>query len=181
MDFRVNREFSAGLIPHKFTKVEISIPKGFAIVQERIKKAYYKRRKVVREEPTIYIVHEEKNFFVNLFSDLNKKGIASDYEFMKRMMHARLDGIENFTDAFFVIMKSIFIPNVGNQRKVKMIEFKLADKSGFVNYSMANPENYFDCNVFNRKGGYFKVYIKDINNKLDLDKVMAVISTVEEK
>ena len=77
-------------------------------------------------------------------------------------------------------MKSIFTPDVGNQRDAKMIEFRVADKHGFMTYNLSGEKNYFDCDAFNRTGGYFKVYIKDKGANLDLRKVMTIISTIKE-
>jgi hypothetical protein len=178
--FSVNRDYAEQLIPQKFAKMRISIPKGFSIVQERVKKAYYKKRKFLHEESIMYVVHEENGFFGNLFPDLRKQGITTDYEFIRRLMFARLDNIKGFTDAFFVVFKTIFTPDVGNQHSAKMIEFTAADKNGFINYNVYGPDNYFDCNIFNRTGGYFKLYIKDKGGKLDLDKVITIISTIIE-
>ena len=74
----VNEEYSRQLIRQKFVKMEISIPKGFTIVQERVKKTYFKKKKFLGPEPTIYVVHEEKDFFVRLFPDLKKHGVTTD-------------------------------------------------------------------------------------------------------
>lgn len=180
LSFELNRSYIEELIPHRFPRVKMSIPKGFAIVQERMKKSYYKKRSYQGNEPIIYIVHEEKDFFINLFPDLRKQGVTDDYEFIKRLMFARLDTLKNLTDAFFVVFKSIFTPDVGEQRGVKMIQFMAADKSGFINYSLSEPDNFFDCNLFNQTGGYFKVYIKDKGAKLDLQEVVNIISTLDE-
>jgi len=58
-------------------------------------------------------------------------------------------------------MKGIFTPDLGRQENVKMAQFKVASKRGFINYNLGQPDNYFDCNVFNEKGVFFKIYIKD--------------------
>ncbi len=76
-------------------------------------------------------------------------------------------------------MKSIFTPDIGNQHIAKMIKFKIGDKKGFINYNMAKPINYFDCNVLDEKGNFFKVYIKDKGARLDLNNVFAIISTLK--
>jgi hypothetical protein len=94
-------------------------------------------------------------------------------------MYAQQDQINNIADAFFVIMKSVFTPDVGNQNNAKMIKFQFADFKGFINYFMAKPDNYFDCNVFDADGNFFKVYIKDIGASLDLNNVFAIISTLK--
>ena len=94
-------------------------------------------------------------------------------------MNATFDKTENISDAFFIIMKSVFTPDIGNQKIAKMIRFKIEDKDGFINYTMTKPDNYFDCNILDTKGNFFKVYIKDIGGRLDLNKVFAIISTVK--
>ena len=76
-------------------------------------------------------------------------------------------------------MKSIFTPDLGQQCLCKMVNFEMGDKRGFINYTMAKPNNYFDCNVLDPKGNFFKVYIKDANGRLDLNNVFAIISTLE--
>ena len=93
-------------------------------------------------------------------------------------MHARISETKNITDSFFVIMKSIFIPDLGEQGKVKMAQFALEDKKGFINYNLGRTESYFDCNVIDKEGNFFKVYIKDKGSTLDLEKLMAIISSV---
>jgi hypothetical protein len=60
-----------------------------------------------------------------------------------------------------------------------MIKFISNDKKGFLNYSIGETGNYFDCNLFNEAGDFFKVYIIDKSTTLDLDKVFAIISTVK--
>jgi len=94
-------------------------------------------------------------------------------------MFAKFNDIKTLTDAFFVIMKGIFIPNLGNQNNVKMIQLSIGDKRGFINYNLAKPENYFDCDIFNKNGDFFKVYIKDKGARLDLETVFAIISTLK--
>ena len=174
----INKEYLAELLPYKFPKVSIYIPKGFSIVQERIKKVYYKRRKPEQEQPVIYIIPEKSDFFVNLYPQLKKQGMIDDYEFVKRVMYAKLSDIRDLTSAFFVIMKGIFTPDLGDQKDVKMAQFTILDKKGFINYNLTGPDHYFDCNIFNTSQAFFKVYIKDKGANLDLDKVLTVISTV---
>jgi hypothetical protein len=60
-----------------------------------------------------------------------------------------------------------------------MIKFQLQDFKGFLSYSMAKPDNYFDCSVFDSNGNLFKVYIKDTGAFLDLNNVFAIISTLK--
>jgi len=174
----INKEYAAGLLPYRFPKIEISLPRGFTVVQETIKKVYYKRRHRVHEGAVIYLLYEEPDFFINLFPQLKKQGIADDYEFIKHTMQAKIEEIKNLNDAFFVIMKGIFTPDLGEQKNVKMAYIALPGKRGFINYNLAKPDNYFDCNIINSKGDFFKVYIKDKGANLSLDKVLAIISTV---
>lgn len=175
----INKEYVRKLLPYKSPEITIAIPKDFSIFQEKIKKGYYKKMRCPHKDTVIYPLYEEPNFFVNLFPRLKKQGVEDDYEFIKRVMCANLRDIKNFTDAFFVIMKSIFIPDLGEQKNVKMAQFSVADKRGFINYNLGKADNYFDCNVINRQGGFFKIYIKDRGANLDLEKVLAIISTAE--
>ena len=94
-------------------------------------------------------------------------------------MYANLNKVNNITDAFFTIMKSVFTPDIGPQNICRLIEFKLNEKRGFINYTMTKPNNYFDCNVLDAKDNFFKVYIKDTGGHLDLNNVFAIISTLK--
>ena len=76
-------------------------------------------------------------------------------------------------------MKSVFTPDIGCQSTAKMIKFQFKDYKGFINYQLCRPDNYFDCNVFDVNGNFFKVYIKDVGAQLDLNKVFAIISTLK--
>jgi hypothetical protein len=75
-------------------------------------------------------------------------------------------------------MKGIFTPDIGDQAAVKMIKFKLDNLSGFINYNLSAKGNFFDCNIFSKDGDFYKVYIKDYQGILDLNKVIVIISTV---
>lgn len=172
----IDNTFIDSSIPYKFPKMCITIPKGFSVVQETIKKVYYKRRQGSRAEKVVYLLHQPPGFFVGLYPPLKRQGVGSDYEFIRRIMYANLNRIKNFTDAFFVIMKGIFTPDLGDQKNVKMVEFEAAGKKGFINYNLANIA--FDCNVISEKGGFFKVYIKDEEASLDLAKVLAIINAI---
>ena len=174
----INKEYIAGLVPYEFPKIKISAPKGFTVVQEMIKKVYYKKGRRPQKGEVIYLLYQEPNFFINLFPPLRKHGISNDYEFIKRTMYAKEKNIKTITDAFFVIMKGIFIPDLGNQNTTVMAELVSGDKKGFINYNFDGPNNYFDCNIINSQGDFFKIYIKDIGATLSLNKVLAIISTV---
>lgn len=175
-----NEEYRNELVPYKFPRMVISVPKGFTVVQERVKKVYYKRGRQEPSDAIIYVDHQEPNFLINLFPQLRKEGIKDDFELMKRAMCAKIENIRKLNDAFFVILKSIFTPDLGNQNNVQMIQVSVADKKCFINYNVGGADNYFDCNVFNDKGSFFKIYIKDKGAKLDIDKVLTIISTASE-
>ena len=176
---KINKEYLKELLPCKFPKMAINVPRNFSVYQEEIKKVYYKKMKRPHQEAAVYLLCQAPNFFVDLFPQLKKQGVQDDYGFIKRIMCAKLKNIKNLTDAFFVIMKGIFIPDLGDQKDVKMAQFTAADKRGFINYNLSKPDNYFDCNVINKQGDFFKIYIKDRGANLDLGKVLAIISTVD--
>jgi hypothetical protein len=174
----LNKEYIDTLIPQKFPKMSIRIPKGFNLVQELIKRKYYKRRHN-NNKAVIYLLRQEPGAFIKLYPDVKKQGINNNYEFMLKLMNANLDKINNITDAFFTIMKSVFTPDIGPQHISRMIRFELGEKKGFINYTMTKSDNYFDCNVLDSEDNFFKVYIKDAGSRLDLNNVFAVISTLK--
>lgn len=174
----INKEYLDTLIPQDFPKMSVSVPRGFALVQELIKKEYYKKRHA-NNKAVIYLLFQEPGAFIKLYPDVQKEGIRDNTEFIRHLMRANLDQLNNLTDAFFVIMKSVFTPDIGNQSTAKMIKFELGGIKGFINYTMAKPDNYFDCNVLDEKGNFFKVYIKDAGSRLDLNNVFAIISTLK--
>lgn len=176
---RIDREYLTQLIPYKFPRMSISIPRGFSVVQETIRKPYYKRNKDIFGANIVYLLHEEKDFFINLYPQVKKKGINDNYEFIKHIMGARLDGVKDIGDAFFVVMKGIFTPDLGNQNKAEMFQVRVANMKGFVNYGRDNNFNYFDCNMIDPEGGFFKVYIKDKGAKRSLEDVLTIISTLK--
>ncbi len=172
----IDKIYVAELRPYRFPKMEIYLPKGFTLVQETVKKVYYKRKKRPDLGSIAYVLYEEPGFFINLFPLLKKRDIKDNYEFIRRTMYANLNNIRSLSDAFFVIVKGIFIPDLGNQKNVMMREFRVSDKRGFINYNLGQTNNYFDCNVIDDNGAFFKIYIKDRSAALDLDKVLAIIS-----
>jgi len=174
----ISPEYLATLFPQKFPKMSISAPKDFTLIQELIKKVYHKKRHV-NNQAVIYLLRQEPGAFIKLYPDVQKQGVRDNYEFIRRLMYANLKNAENITDAFFLIMKSVFTPDIGNQSTAKMIKFKIKDKLGYINYTMAKPNNYFDCNVLDKNDNFFKVYIKDIGARLDLNNVFAIISTLK--
>lgn len=161
------------------SKTKICVPSGFTVVEEHIKRVYYKKRKWPEQQAMIYLLCQEPYFFPNLFPRLKEKGITSNFEFLKHTMAANADEIRDITSAFFVIMKSIFIPDLGDLARVKMIEFNSPDRRGFINYNISSSGSYFDCNVTDGSDVLFKIYIRDKYSKLDLDTVMNLVSTVE--
>jgi len=175
----IDKAYLQELLPYTFPGIDISIPKGFTVIKGKITKAYYKKRKFNAESPVIYLLYQKPNFFINLFPRLKKQGIESNYDFVTRTMNARLNDIDNITDAFFVIMKTIFTPNIGDQANIKMVKFESSDKKGFITYNLRPLENYFDCDVISSDDTFFKIYIKDKGARLNLDKALAIISTLD--
>ena len=174
----IDKTYLQELLPYTFPGIEISIPKGFTVIKGSVTKVYYKKRKYDAESPVIYLLYQKPIFFINLFPQLQKQGIENNYEFVNRTMHAQFTNIDNLTDAFFVIMKSVFTPNLGEQKNIKIVKFKTSDKKGFITYNLTPSENYFDCDVISDDDAFFKIYIKDKGAKLDLNKVLAIISTL---
>ncbi len=175
---QINKEYLNTLVAQSFPKMSVSVPKSFNLVQELIKKPYYKKRHP-NYSAIIYLLLQEPKDFIKLYPDVRKQGIKDNHEFIRRLMYANLKKVNNVTDAFFIIMKSIFTPDIGNQNIAKMIKFQIENMTGFINYSMAKPDNYFDCNVLDDKDNYFKVYIRDTGAHLDLNNVFAIISTLK--
>ena len=173
-----DKEFIGKLLPYDFPKLSIRIPRGFIVVQETIKKVYYKKKKRGQAGDVIYLLHEPPYFFTTIFPHLKNAGVTNDREFLYRTMHAKLGEVKGLSDAFFVIMKSIFTPDLGDQNSVKMAYAVIADKSGFINYNLSPDTHYFDCNLIDKNGDFFKIYIKDKSAKLDLIKVFSIISTL---
>lgn len=175
---QIDNDYLATLTPYAFPRMSVSAPKGFTVIQELIRKQYYKKRHA-NNKAVIYLLIQEPGAFIRLYPQVRQQGVNDNYEFIRRLMYAHLDQIKNITDAFFVIMKSVFTPDIGCQSTAKMIKFQLKDFKGFINYQLCRPDNYFDCNVFDADGNFFKVYIKDVGAQLDLNNVFAVISTLK--
>lgn len=173
----IDEEYISSLKEYKLEGIQVSLPKEFKVVKQKITKVYYKKKKQKIKDATIFLLYEPVNFFVDLFPQLQKHGVNDNYEFIKRVMNARLNKINNLVDAFFVIMKGVFIPDLGDQTYAKIIRFSNPKQKGFIGYNM-NKENYFDCNVIT-DDGFFKVYIRDKAKLLDLDKVFSIISTLK--
>jgi len=165
-------------IPYVSDNLSASVPKGFSVIEEIINRPFYKKHKRMDKGNTVYLLRKDKDFFMELFPQLKASGVNDDYEFIKRVMYAKFTGIKNITDTFFVIMKGVFIPDLGNQADVKMCSFQLQGVKGFINYNLGPKENLFDCNFIGRDGSFYKVYIKDRESKLDLAKVAALVSSL---
>lgn len=176
---QLNREFLSKLIPYDFPGMKISLPEGFSAVKEQVNKLYYKGSLRPSGEQVAYLLAKKPDFFLGLFPQVKKQGVADDYEFFRRTMTAELKNINNLTDVFFVIIKSIFIPNLGDASTIRIITVTLSDSRGFISFGSDKAGNYFDCNIFSRQGGFLKIYIKDTPAVLDLTKVYTILSTVE--
>jgi len=175
----INKAYIMELVPYKLSDMQVHIPKGFTVKKENIVKVYYKKRVRKDSGAVVYLLYQKPDFFVNLLPELRKQGINNNYEFFNRTMAAKLKDVKTITDALLIIIKSVFTPDVGNLKNVRMIKFSLANKRGFINYNLEKSKNYFDCDIIDSQDNFFKIYIKDTGKKLDLDKVFAIISTVK--
>jgi|GEM_PF-378959 len=178
IDPEVSKEYLSELLPYTFSKISISLPKGFTVVQETEKKVYYKRHKRLDKGSVAYLLYQPPGFFINLFPQVKRLGITDNYAFLKRTMLAHPGGIHTLNDVFFVVMKSIFIPDLGQQSHATMAEVSIGKRRGFLNYNLAKEISYFECSLVNEEGEYFKVYIKDKSATLDLNKFLNIISTM---
>jgi hypothetical protein len=171
--------YLAELKHYRLPQITISLPKEMKAVQGETTKYYYKRRPWRTSGSVAYLLYEKPNFFTGLFPQLSRQGIINDLEFLNRTMHARLEDIKTITDAFFVVMKGIFTPDLGDQKRLKIIKFSCEGKNGFISVNSGGKINYFDCNFFDPEGNFFKVCIRDVSSTLDLNKVCTIISTVK--
>lgn len=174
----VNKEYNSGLIEYQLPQIQINVPKEFKIIKQQVTKIYYKKKKFKSKNSVMYLVYEPPGFFTGLFPQLKKQGINNDYEFISRIMNTKMSGVQNLTDAFFMVMKGIFIPDLGDQHNVEIVRFSGEKQKGFIGYNLNEKENYFNCDIIMDEG-YFKVYIKDSMKKLDLEKVLSMISTIK--
>jgi hypothetical protein len=176
----INPETAKQYIEYSFPKMSVKAPKGFSVVQEMIKRFYYDKKTRKNSRSIIYVLYEEKGYFPQLFPEARKAGINSNYDFIKRTMNSQPQNIKSISDAFFVIMKSIFIPDVGNQKNAVMTRFRIGEKNGFITYNLDKSGNFFSCDMADNTDTYFKVYVKDTDAKLGLNDVFAIISTLKE-
>ncbi|MDD2703344.1 MAG: hypothetical protein PHC33_05010 [Candidatus Omnitrophica bacterium] len=177
----IDKEYLAELALFRFKGLEICMPKDFTVVHEREHKVFYKKWKRKTKSSTAFILIQSPDYFINLFPQVGERGIKNDYEFLERTMSANLNAIKNATDAFFVIVKGIFIPDIGNQKTAIMARFAMGKWKGFINYNLTPGLNYFDCSIITEQGRFYKVYIKDMGAKLNTDKVFSIISTIKIK
>jgi hypothetical protein len=175
---QINQEYLGQLTPYRSPKINILLPKNFSVVQEKIKKVYYKRKKRLPAEDIIYLLYENPDFFVNLFPQVKKQGINNNYDFLRRLMNANMGNLKGLSDTFFMVMKGIFIPDLGDQKNAKMIQADIGQQRAFINYNSSGSRNYFDCNIIDNDGSFYKIYIKDANANLDLEKVLTIISSL---
>jgi len=177
-DPQTDKEYLSGLLPYTFPKMAIKLPKGFTVVQETVRKVYYKRHKRMDKGSVVYLLYQPPGFLINLFPQVKKLGITDNHAFLKRTMYAQPKDIRTLTDVFFVVMKSIFIPDLGQQSQATMAEVSIGENKGFLNYNLTREISYFECSLVNAEGEYFKVYIKDKSSALDLNKFLNIISTM---
>lgn len=174
----INQEYNSGLVEYQLPQVQINVPKEFKVIKQNVTKMYYKKKQFKSKDSVMYLVYEPTGFFVGLFPQLKKQGINNDYEFISRIMNTKMNDVNNLLDAFFMVMKGIFIPDLGNQHNVDIVRFIGEKQKGFIGYNLNEKENYFNCDIIMEEG-YFKVYIKDSMKKLSLENVLSMISTIE--
>lgn len=174
-----DKKYLQELTPQRLPGLEITVPKRFTVIKEKVKKIYYKRRQNKKTGAVIYLLEENPNFFLSLFPQVKKHGINNNYEFIKRTMEAHFERLNNVTDMFFLIMKTTLTAGMGDQQGLRITPFAADFGKGFITYKLDQQANYFDCNIFKEKGEFIKVYIKDEKTTLDLNKVMTIISTLK--
>ncbi|MFA5096166.1 MAG: hypothetical protein WC478_02380 [Candidatus Omnitrophota bacterium] len=177
--FVADQDYIRELMPLEFPNTRVSVPRGFKVVQELVARPFYKKKRLGRNhDAVIYLIHQPPGFFLKLFPQAGKIGMRNNYEFFRAVMHSTEPGIRNVDDAMFVILKSIFTPDLGNQRTMKMIQFRSGGRDYFINYNLSGPAYLFDCCVLTPEGDFFKAYIKDTLATLDLEKVFSILTTL---
>jgi len=159
--------------------MQIRAPKRFTLIKERIYKAYYRKKQFIAPGANIYLLYEKPNFFINLFPWVRAHGVSNDYDFLAHTMNATLNNVRGLHDAFFLVMKSIFTPGMGDQLQLEIVSFQDASRKGFITFNTTPQINYFDCNVIDSKGNFFKICIQDQGATLDLRNVLAIIASVK--
>lgn len=176
----INEEAIFGLPYCELEDIQICAPETFKIVKQRLAKIYPGAKKYTNHTSIIYLFSGNKDFFVNLFPQLVKNRIIKDdYEFLSKLENSSINDIRTLTDAFFSIMKSILTPDLGSQNDVKIIKITTQKFKGFISYNTKNSSNYFDCNIVTEEGSFMKIYIKDKEKMLDLDKVIAILASIK--
>ena len=179
MSPHIDKVYLAELTRYSFPEIEICLPKNVKAIQGEISKVYYKKRPQKALGGVAYLVTQPPDFFVDHYPQIKKAGIKDDYEFIQRVMQAKVDTINDVTDAFFTVMKSLFTPDLGDQKNTKIVKFTIGNKRGFVTYNLTPSENYFDCNMLDAEKNFFKIYIKDKSALIDLHKFFTIVSTVK--
>lgn len=169
------------LIPYDYPDLEISLPRKFSVTKEIKTRPYYKRKQNKNKPAVIYLLVKKPGYFPGLFPRVKRAGITSNYEFVARVMSAKTKEIKSIQGAFFSIMKSIFTPDMGGQKNLAILKFRLGDKLGFITHDLSSAENYFDCNFTDSDDYFYKIYIKDKPASLGLNNVLAIISTAQKK
>lgn len=175
----VNEAYLFGLPYCELHEIQICVPENFKVIKQKVTLKNYKNKAYKQDNSVIYLLFEKPKFFVNLFPEARKVNITDDYEFLSRIMNAHIDEVRNLTDGFFVIMKGVFTPDLGDQKTVKIVKLRTEKLKGFVSYNLIESGNYFDCNLIDNENNFFKVYIKDKEKQLDMDKVITLISTMK--
>jgi len=147
-------------------------------VQGEEEKTYYKKRPWKTMGSIVYLLYQPPDYFVNSFPDIKEKGVTDDYTFVKRTMCSDADSIRTITDAFFVVMKSIFTPDLGDQKNLCMISFEGDGKKGFISFNLGKKEFAYSADIFDKDRNYFKIFLRDRSRKIDLKKVFTIISTI---
>ena len=165
------------MLPKGEPGLEINMPKDFTVVKQMVSKGYFKKFKFRGKGSVAYMLYRAPGYFVNLYPQLKTQGIMDDHTFLRRTMYAREGDVQDIVDAFFVIMKTVFTPGLGDWKALKMAQFTSRDKEGFISYNFTPQAHYFDCNMFDSKGDFLKLYIKDKQAKMGLDELFAILST----
>ncbi|RJO64309.1 MAG: hypothetical protein C4540_04145 [Candidatus Omnitrophota bacterium] len=176
---QIDKNYILSLARYKIEEIEIALPKDFFVIKEQIYRAYYKKRKRTEKDSIAYLLYQNPDFFQSLFPQLKKYSLKNNYDFLSRILNARTPDIKDLPSTLFVILKSIFTPDIGPGSNIKIARFSVADKRGFITYNYTKEGNYFNCDIVNSKQEFFKVYLKDKKKELDIDKVLTIISTLQ--
>ncbi|MDD5669777.1 MAG: hypothetical protein PHE58_07115, partial [Candidatus Omnitrophica bacterium] len=71
----VDKEYLSKSVVFKLPGVEITLPKEFMVVKEKVNKVYYKKMKHKCSGAIAYILYERPGFFVNLFPQARDQGV----------------------------------------------------------------------------------------------------------